>query len=194
MRGGAVWQLVGLITRRSQVQILPPLPIFWFGPVSGALFLVFNVSDLRVTIHNMIQSSVEIMGYELIDTECHQGKKSLKIVVYIDHIKGIKIDDCVKITNAISPILDDDNVVNEYYNLEVSSPGLNRKLILKEHYDKFIGKVIKIKLKIKIDNRKIYKGTLLERIDDSISIVENNQKINIQMDAIEICRLVPAFE
>ncbi len=194
MRGGAVWQLVGLITRRSQVQILPPLPIFWFGPVSGALFLVFNVSDLRVTIHNMIQSSVEIMGYELIDTECHRGKKSLKIVVYIDHIKGIKIDDCVKITNAISPILDDDNVVNEYYNLEVSSPGLNRKLILKEHYDKFIGKVIKIKLKIKIDNRKIYKGTLLERIDDSISIVENNQKINIQMDAIEICRLVPAFE
>ena len=194
MRGGAVWQLVGLITRRSQVQILPPLPIFWFGPVSGALFLVFNVSDLRATIHNMIQSSVEIMGYELIDTECHQGKKSLKIVVYIDHIKGIKIDDCVKITNAISPILDDDNVVNEYYNLEVSSPGLNRKLILKEHYDKFIGKVIKIKLKIKIDNRKIYKGTLLERIDDSISIVENNQKINIQMDAIEICRLVPAFE
>ncbi|SVA95113.1 uncharacterized protein METZ01_LOCUS147967 [marine metagenome] len=194
MRGGAVWQLVGLITRRSQVQILPPLPFFWFGPVSGALFLVFNVSDLRVTIHNMIQSSVEIMGYELIDTECHQGKKSLKIVVYIDHIKGIKIDDCVKITNAISPILDDDNVVNEYYNLEVSSPGLNRKLILKEHYDKFIGKVIKIKLKIKIDNRKIYKGTLLERIDDSISIVENNQKINIQMDAIEICRLVPAFE
>ena len=194
MRGGAVWQLVGLITRRSQVQILPPLPIFWFGPVSGALFLVFNVSDLRVTIHNMIQSSVEIMGYELIDTECHRGKKSLKIVVYIDHIKGIKIDDCVKITNAISPILDDDNALNEYYNLEVSSPGLNRKLILKEHYDKFIGKVIKIKLKIKIDNRKIYKGTLLERIDDSISIVENNQKINIQMDAIEICRLVPAFE
>ena len=194
MRGGAVWQLVGLITRRSQVQILPPLPIFWFGPVSGALFLVFNVSDLREKIHNMIQSSVEIMGYELIDTECHRGKKSLKIVVYIDHIKGIKIDDCVKITNAISPILDDDNVVNEYYNLEVSSPGLNRKLILKEHYDKFIGKVIKIKLKIKIDNRKIYKGTLLERIDDSISIVENNQKINIQMDAIEICRLVPAFE
>ena len=194
MRGGAVWQLVGLITRRSQVQILPPLPIFWFGPVSGALFLVFNVSDLRETIHKMIQSSVEIMGYELIDTECHQGKKSLKIVVYIDHLKGIKIDDCVKITNAIAPILDDDNVVNEYYNLEVSSPGLNRKLILKEHYDKFIGKVIKIKLKIKIDNRKVYKGTLLERIDDSISIVENNQKINIQMDAIEICRLVPAFE
>ena len=194
MRGGAVWQLVGLITRRSQVQILPPLPCIWFGPVSGALFLVFNVRDLREKIQEMIQTSIEIMDYELIDIECHQGRTSLKIIVYIDHTRGIKIDDCVKITKVISPILDDDNALNEYYNLEVSSPGLNRKLILKEHYDKFIGKVIKIKLKIKIDNRKNYKGTLLERIDDSISIVENNQKINIQMDAIEICRLVPAFE
>ena len=155
---------------------------------------MFNVSDLREKIQEMIQTSIEIMGYELIDIECNRGKKSLKIIVYIDHTRGIKIDDCVKITNAISPILDDDNALNEYYNLEVSSPGLNRKLILKEHYDKFIGKVIKVKLKIKIDNRKNYKGTLLERIDDSISIVENNQKINIQMDAIEICRLVPAFE
>ena len=194
MRGGAVWQLVGLITRRSQVQILPPLPCIWFGPVSGALFLVFNVRDLREKIQEMIQTSIEIMDYELIDIECHQGRTSLKIIVYIDHTRGIKIDDCVKITKVISPILDDDNALNEYYNLEVSSPGLNRKLILKEHYDKFIGKVIKVKLKIKIDNRKNYKGTLLERIDDSISIVENNQKINIQMDAIEICRLVPAFE
>ena len=194
MRGGAVWQLVGLITRRSQVQILPPLPCIWFGPVSGALFLVFNVRDLREKIQEMIQTSIEIMDYELIDIECHQGRTSLKIIVYIDHTRGIKIDDCVKITKVISPILDDDNALNEYYNLEVSSPGLNRKLFSKEHYDKFIGKVIKIKLKIKIDNRKIYKGTLLERIDGSISIIENNQKINIQMDAIEICRLVPAFE
>ena len=176
MRGGAVWQLVGLITRRSQVQILPPLPFFWFGPVSGALFLVFNMIDLREKIQKMIQSSIEIMGYELIDIECYHGKKSLKIIVYIDHTDGIKIDDCIKITNAISPIIDDDNALNKNYNLEVSSPGLNRKLILKEHYDKFIGKVIKVKLKTKIDNQKIHKGTLLERTDDSISIFENNQE------------------
>ena len=56
-------------------------------------------------------------------------------------------------------------------------------------YKKAVGK-----LKRKIDNRKIYKGTLLERIDDKISIFENNQKISIQMDTIEICRLVPKFE
>ena len=142
----------------------------------------------------MIQPGVEDLGYELIDVESHQGKKSLKIIVYIDHLNGIKIDDCVLITKTISPIIDDDSNLKDRYSLEVSSPGLNRKLILKEHYDQFIGNVIKVKLKTKIDNRKIYKGILLERIDDRISIVENNQKISIQMDTIEICRLIPAFE
>ena len=150
--------------------------------------------DLRERIKEIIQLGVEILGYELIDVECHQGKKSLKIIVYIDHLNGIKIDDCVTVTNAISKIIDEDYDLVEHYNLEVSSPGLNRKLILKEHYDKFIGKDIKVKLKTKIDNRKVYKGTLLERIDGRISIFENHQKISIQMDAIEICRLVPAFE
>ena len=145
-------------------------------------------------IKEMIQPGVELLGYELINVDCHQGKKSLKIIVYIDHLNGIKFDDCVLITNTISPIIDDDSNLRDIYNLEVSSPGLNRRLILKEHYDKFIGNVIKVKLKTKIDNRKIYKGTLLGRIDDSISIFENNHKINIKMDAIEMCRLVPTFE
>ena len=142
----------------------------------------------------MIQPGVEHLGYELINVECYQGKKALKIIAYIDHMNGIKIDDCVLITNTISPIIDDDTNLRDIYNLEVSSPGLNRRLIVKEHYDKFIGNVIKVKLKTKIDNRKIYKGTLLGRIDDSISIFENNHKINIKMDAIEMCRLVPTFE
>jgi len=145
-------------------------------------------------IKEMIQPGVELLGYELINVDCHQGKKSLKIIVYIDHLNGIKFDDCVLITNTISPIIDDDTNLRDIYNLEVSSPGLNRRLILKEHYDKFIGNVIKVKLKTKIDNRKVYKGTLLGRIDDSISIFENNHKINIKMDAIEMCRLVPTFE
>jgi len=142
----------------------------------------------------MIQPGVELLSYELIDVECHQKKQSLKIIVYIDHLNGIKIDDCVLITKAISPIIDEDINLIDKYSLEVSSPGLNRKLILKEHYDKFMGKIIKVKLKTKIDGRKIFRGKLVERKNDSISIFENNQKINIQMDTIETCRLVPAFD
>ena len=152
------------------------------------------MNDLKIKIREIIKPEIDLLGYEIIEVECHQGKKLLKIIVYIDHLNSIKIDDCVLITNTISPIIDNHSNLRDNYNLEVSSPGLNRKLILKEHYDKFIGKVIKIKLKDKINNRKIYKGILIERVDDNISIFEDNQEINIQMDTIEVCRLVPAFE
>ncbi|SVD27864.1 uncharacterized protein METZ01_LOCUS380718, partial [marine metagenome] len=154
----------------------------------------YNMIDLRGKVREIIHDGVKRLGYELIDVECQQEKESLKIIIYIDHVNGIQIDDCVTITNNISPIIDENIDLIERYSLEVSSPGLNRKLILKEHYDKFIGKDIKVKLKTKIDNRKIYKGTLLERAGDSINIFENNQKISIHMDTIEICRLIPSFE
>ena len=150
--------------------------------------------DLSKKIKKMIQPGIEILGYELIDVECHYGKKSLKITVFIDHINSIHIDDCVKVTNTISPIIDEDVDLIDHYKLEVSSPGLNRKLILEEHYDKFIGNVVKVKLKKQINDRKTYKGKLIGRIGDEISIFENNKQINIQMDVIELCRLVPNFD
>jgi ribosome maturation factor RimP len=145
-------------------------------------------------IRKTVQLDVESIGYEFLDMEISFGPKSTKIIVYIDHTSGIDIEDCVTLSKLISLTLDQDIFPEEIYNLEVSSPGLDRKLILKEHYDKYIGKEIKLKLKNKIDNKKSYKGELIDRIDNTITIAENNQKINIKLDAIDICRLVPKFE
>jgi len=144
-------------------------------------------------LRQIVQLDVESIGFELLDLELNYGPKSTKITVYIDHKNGIDIEDCVTVSKLISMTLDQDIVLEEIYSLEVSSPGLNRKLILKEHYDKFIGKIIELKLKNKIDNRINYKGELIKRIDNTITIVQDNQKINIKLDAIDICRLVPNF-
>ena len=145
-------------------------------------------------IRKTVQSDVESIGYELLDLELSYGSRSTKITIYIDHENGIDIENCVAVSKLISLTLDRDIFPVEAYSLEVSSPGLDRKLILKEHYDKYIGKIIKLKLKDKMDNRKNYKGELIERIENTITIVQNNQKINIKLDAIDICRLVPNFK
>ena len=144
-------------------------------------------------IRKTVQLDVESIGYELLDMELSYGSRSTKITVYIDHKSGIDIEDCIAVSKLISMTLDQDIFSKETYNLEVSSPGLDRKLILKEHYDKYIGKIIKLKLKNKMDNRKNYKGELIERIDNTITIAQDNHKINIRLDAIDICRLVPNF-
>ena len=86
----------------------------------------------------------------------------------------------------------DEFIDPESYELEVSSPGLDRKLNKKEDFDRFIGKTIKIRLKEKLNDRKNFKGLLTDRRGDMV-ILEDDQVFEIPMDRIDICRIVPQF-
>ena len=144
-------------------------------------------------VREEIENSINSIGFELMEIECSPNSNGLKIVTFIDHLDGVTLDDCVKASKLIEPILDKENEEGAYL-LEVSSPGLNRKLITKEHFDRFIGKTVKIKLKEKIDNRKNYKGELLIRHGNEIEVMVDNIKFTIDIDSIDICRIVPKFK
>lgn len=143
-------------------------------------------------IRDEIEHTINSIGFELMEIECSPNRNGLKIVTFIDHLDGVTLDDCVKASKVIEPILDNENEDGNYL-LEVSSPGLNRKLITREHFDRFIGKTVKIKLKEKIDNRKNYKGELLTRNENEIEVMVDNVKFTIGIDSIDICRIVPKF-
>ena len=144
-------------------------------------------------VREEIENSINSIGFELMEIECSPNSNGLKIVTFIDHLDGVTLDDCVKASKLIEPILDNENEEGAYL-LEVSSPGLNRKLITKEHFDRFIGKTVKIKLKEKIDNRKNYQGELLTRQGNEIEVMVDNIKFTIDIDSIDICRIVPKFK
>jgi len=144
-------------------------------------------------VREEIENSINSIGFELMEIECSPNTNGLKIVTFIDHLDGVTLDDCVKASKLIEPILDKESEEGAYL-LEVSSPGLNRKLITKEHFDRFIGKTVKIKLKEKIDNRKNYKGELLIRHGNEIEVMVDNIKFTIDIDSIDICRIVPKFK
>ena len=144
-------------------------------------------------VREEIENSINSIGFELMEIECSPNTNGLKIVTFIDHLDGVTLDDCVKASKLIEPILDNENEEGAYL-LEVSSPGLNRKLITKEHFDRFIGKTIKIKLKEKIDNRMNYKGELLTRHGNEIEVMVDNIKFIIGIETIDICRIVPKFK
>ena len=150
-----------------------------------------NILDRKV--RDEIENSINSIGFELMEIYCSPDSNGLKIVTFIDHLDGVTLDDCVKASKLIEPILDNENEEGAYL-LEVSSPGLNRKLITKEHFDRFIGKTVKIKLKEKIDNRKNYKGELLIRHENEIEVMVDNIKFTIDIDSIDICRIVPKFK
>jgi len=149
------------------------------------------MNEIKKSLEQTLLEDIENNGYELIEIEQHSLRKGIKFVLYIDHDNGIGLDDCVSVSKASEMIIDE-FIDPESYELEVSSPGLDRKLNKKEDFDRFIGKTIKIRLKEKLDDRKNFKGLLTDRRGDMV-ILEDDQVFEIPMDRIDICRIVPQF-
>ena len=149
------------------------------------------MDEVRKNLEETLREQIEKKGYELIEIEQHSLRKGIKMVLFIDHENGIGIDDCISVSKA-SEVVIDEFIDPESYELEVSSPGLDRKLVKKEDFDRFIGKTIKIKLKGKLNDRKNFKGLLTDRRGDLV-ILEDDQVFEIPMDSIDICRIVPQF-
>ena len=149
------------------------------------------MNEIKKRLEQALLEDIENKGYELIEIEQHSLRKGIKFVLYIDHDNGIGLDDCVSVSKASEMIIDE-FIDPESYELEVSSPGLDRKLNKKEDFDRFIGKTIKIRLKEKLNDRKNFKGLLTDRRGDMV-ILEDDQVFEIPMDRIDICRIVPQF-
>lgn len=145
----------------------------------------------KKNLEESLYKEIEKKGYDLIEIEQHSLRKGIKFILYIDHQDGIGIEDCVSVSKN-SEVIIDEFIDPESYELEVSSPGLDRKLITKEHFDRFIGKIIKIKLKEKMNDRKNFKGILTDRKGDTV-IIEDQEVFEIPMETIDICRIVPQF-
>ena len=149
------------------------------------------MNEIKKSLEQVLLEDIENKGYELIELEQHSLRKGIKFVLYIDHDNGIGLDDCISVSKASEMIIDE-FIDPESYELEVSSPGLDRKLNKKEDFDRFIGKTIKIRLKEKLNDRKNFKGLLTDRRGDTV-ILEDDQVFEIPMDRIDICRIVPQF-
>ena len=149
------------------------------------------MDEVKKSLEETLREQIETKGYDLIEIEQHSLRKGIKMVLFIDHDNGIGIDDCVLVSKEAEVIIDE-FIDPESYELEVSSPGLDRKLNKKEDFDRFIGKTIKIKLKDKLNDRKNFKGLLTDR-QGEIIFLEDDQIFEIPMDSIDICRIVPQF-
>lgn len=119
------------------------------------------MANIEQKVENLLKPKIEEIGYELYDVEYVKEGKNYFLRIYIDNEKGIDLNDCEKVNDAIMEPLDKADYIKEQYFLEVSSPGVERTLRKDEHLEKNIGKEIYIKLFQKDnDGKKEYKGTL----------------------------------
>ena len=144
---------------------------------------------MKNEIIDIIKPTIVSMGYELWGLSIGQQNNSLKFTLYIDSKSGINIDDCVKVSNQVSHILDIDDDFNAEYILEVSSPGFDRVLITQDHFEKYINEKVKMKLKWLVQNRKNIKGLITSVTSEYVVISDDKDNYEIKYDSIDSARL-----
>ena len=97
-------------------------------------------------IEALIGKTVEELGYELYDVIYEKEAQDYYLRIFIDTSKGISLDDCEKVNDAINPILDEANYIKDQYFLEVSSPGVERRLRKDKHFEASIGQEVEVSL------------------------------------------------
>jgi ribosome maturation factor RimP len=114
--------------------------------------------------------------------------------VYIDHERGIGLDDCASVSDQLSAVLDVEDPLQGRYDLEVSSPGLDRPLVFPEHFRRFEGSRAKVRLSEKLEGRRSLEGVLRGCEDGIVSLESDGRLWAIPVNRIEIARLSPSFD
>lgn len=142
----------------------------------------------------MLNPPVEALGFELVGVEFVRAGKHSIMRVYIDHENGINVDDCAEVSHQVSAVLDVEDPISTEYNLEVSSPGMDRPLFKEQHYAAIIGEVVNIRLSMPMNNRRNFKGTLVAVEDGVVSVEVDGQTFDLAFANIEKGNLVPTFD
>ncbi len=110
------------------------------------------------------------LGYEYWGCEQRlEGRRSI-YCIYIDKPGGVNLDDCAKVSADLSALLEAESDLSEAYVLEVSSPGIERPLFNLQHYQRFVGEVVSIKLHEKMAERRLWQGVLAAVTDKEVVI------------------------
>ncbi len=142
----------------------------------------------------MIKQVVESLNYELVGVELLQRQKAGSLLrVYIDQPGGITLDDCTEVSHRVSGILDVEDPIKGNYDLEVSSPGLDRPLFCKEHFLKYKGRKVRLELRTKVAGRRRITGILDGLENENVLVVEGTENHSLPLDMINVARLVPEF-
>ena len=153
------------------------------------------MANIEEKVEKLVKPIIENIGYELYDVEYSKEGKDYFLRIFIDNEKGIDLNDCEKVNDAITDILDKENYIKEQYFLEVSSPGIERILRKDKHLEQSIGKQINVKLFKKDDNgQKEYLGILKEFDEQYINIEQEGKEIKIERKNIAQVKIIYNWE
>ena len=151
-----------------------------------------RLSDAKLT--QLLQPLIEDMGYEFVGLEHRSNPKNPVLVIYIDQPDGIAVEDCENVSREVAALLDVEDPIPGHYNLEVSSPGLDRPLFTLEQFERFSGQQVSLSLYAPLNGRRRFKGTILGISSDAVRLDQDGTEVELEMGNIAKARLVPDYD
>jgi len=146
-------------------------------------------------LHKLIDPIVTSLGCELWGLEYLTQGRYTTLRIYIDREEiGVSLEDCEKVSRQISSVMDVEDPIDGEYTLEVSSPGMDRPLYTAEHYARYIGEQVNLRLRLARDGRRRFKGTILAVDGDQVRIAADDQDYLLAIDSIDKANIIPRFE
>lgn len=141
-----------------------------------------------MALYELLDSILAGMGYELVEVEQSAPGKLLR--VFVDRQEGgVTIDDCVAISNHLNRLLTVEGI--DYSRLEISSPGLDRPLRKESDFARFMGKRVKIKLRIAMQGQKNFAGFIREINNGVLELEVEGRRLQVELNNLDKARLVP---
>jgi ribosome maturation factor RimP len=151
---------------------------------------------MRDALMRLLEPPIEALGFDVVDIEFAQAGRGGVLRIFIDRRAhdsgpGITVDDCAIVSHAVSQVLETQDPIKGHYTLEVSSPGFDRILRTRAHFERFIGERIFAELKMPMDGRRRYVGELKSIAGDTIVVEVDGKAYSLPIDRIQKARLRP---
>lgn len=153
------------------------------------------MSKVIEIVKEHINPIIEKLGYEVVDIEYKKEYDTMALTFYIFSNNGISLDDCEKVHHAITDKIDEINPTgDEPYNLNISSPGLDRPFKTQRDYERNYNSEVEVKLFAPLKGEKIYDGILVQKTDNVVIVKVNGSDISFELNKVVFVRPLVKFE
>jgi ribosome maturation factor RimP len=149
--------------------------------------------QVQLRVEEMAEALLRAAGMNLVDLEYRREGRRWVLRVFIDKETGVTVDDCATVSRELGDLLDAKDVIPDAYMLEVSSPGLNRRVRKKEDFSRFAGRKVEVRLAVPQEGRRKIVGDILRIDGEAVVVAAGEGTYTIALGNIAQATLVYEF-
>lgn len=148
---------------------------------------------LQERLTKLVEPLVESLGYELLLLEFSPQGRSALLRLYLDAAGGVTLGDCESVSREVAALLDVEDPIKLPYQLEVSSPGMDRPLTRPAHFARFAGRKARVELEVPLNGQRRFVGVIAGVNGEAVRLMVDKGELQLAFSAISRARLIPDY-